>query len=93
MFTFVKIFSYEDVYLFLIATIRKITRNGNSITGSMSGKVKGYVGRLSITQNPLSMKPSGNLVMSHSKTEHKMLSNSTYVSFISQEQPLTILVR
>ena len=35
------------------------------LTGLMSGKVKYYVGKLSVTLILLSMKLSGNLVMSH----------------------------
>ena len=35
------------------------------ITGLMSGKVKYYVGKLSVSQIPLSMKLSGHSVMSH----------------------------
>ena len=42
----------------------------------MSGKVKYYVGKLSVSQIPLSMKLSGNLVMSHWKTGLRMLSNN-----------------
>ena len=45
-------------------------------TGLMSGKVKYYVGKLSVTLNLLSMKLLGNLVMSHWKTGLRMLSNN-----------------
>ena len=48
------------------------------ITGLMSGKVKYYVGKLSVTLILLSMKLSGNLVMSHWKTGLRMLSNNIY---------------
>ena len=47
-------------------------------TGLMSGKVKYYVGKLSVTLILLSMKFSGNLVMSHWKTGLRMLSNNIY---------------
>ena len=47
-------------------------------TGLMSGKVKYYVGKLSVTLILLSMEISGNLVMSHWKTELRMLSNNIY---------------
>ena len=42
----------------------------------MSGKVKYYVGKLSVSQIPLSMKLSGNLVMSHWKSGLRMFSNN-----------------
>ena len=48
-------------------------------TGLMSGKVKYYVGKLSATLILLSMKLSGNLVMSHWKTELRMISNNIYM--------------
>ena len=57
------------------------------ITVLMSGKVKYYVKKLSVTQILLSMKLSGNFVMPHWKTGLRMLSK-----YISQEQPLTILL-
>ena len=44
----------------------------------MSGKVKYYVGKLSVRLILLSMKLSGNLVMSHWKTGLRMLSNNIY---------------
>ena len=48
-------------------------------TGLMSGKVKYYVGKLSVTLILLSMKLSEkNLVMSHWKTGLRMLSNNIY---------------
>ena len=47
-------------------------------TGLMSGKVKYNVGKLSVSLNLLSMKLSGNLVMSHWKTGLRMLSNNMY---------------
>ena len=47
-------------------------------TGLMSGKVKYYVGKLSVTLILLSMKLSGNLVMFHWKTGLRMLSNNIY---------------
>ena len=47
-------------------------------TGLMSGKVKYYFGKLSVTLILLSMKLSGNLVMSHCKTVLRMLSNNIY---------------
>ena len=47
-------------------------------TGLMSGKVKYYVGRLSVTLILLFMKLSGNLVISHWKTGLRMLSNNIY---------------
>ena len=47
-------------------------------TGYMSGKVKYYVGKLSVTLFLLSMKLSGNLVMSHWKTGLRMPSNNIY---------------
>ena len=46
-------------------------------TGLMSGKVKYYVGKLSVTLI-LSMNLSGNLVMSHWKIGLKMLSDNIY---------------
>ena len=49
-----------------------------SFTGLMSGKVKYNVGKLSVSLNLLSMKLSGNLVMSHWKTGLRMLSNNMY---------------
>ena len=48
-------------------------------TRLMSGKVKYYVGKLSVTLILLSMKLSGNLVMSHWKTGLRMPSNNIYV--------------
>ena len=48
-------------------------------TGLMSGKVKYYAGKLSVTLILLSMKLSGNLVMSHWKTGLRMLSNNKYI--------------
>ena len=45
-------------------------------TAFMSGKVKYYVGKLSVTLILLSMKLSGNLVMSHCKTRLRMPSNN-----------------
>ena len=47
-------------------------------TGLMSGKVKYYVGKLSVTLNLLAVKLSGNLVMSHWKTGIRILSNNMY---------------
>ena len=47
-------------------------------TGLMSGKVKYYVGKPSVTLILLSMKLSGNLVMSHWKTGLRMLSKNVY---------------
>ena len=47
-------------------------------TGLMSGKVKYYVGKLSVTLILLSMKLSGNLAMSHWTTGLRMLSNNIY---------------
>ena len=47
-------------------------------TELMSGKVKYYVRKLSVTLILLSMKLSGNLVMSHKKTGLRMLSNNLY---------------
>ena len=47
-------------------------------TGLMSAKVKYYVGKLSVALILLSMKLSGNLVMSHWKTGLRMLSNNIY---------------
>ena len=46
-------------------------------TGLMSGKVKYYVGKLSVTLI-LSMNLSGNLVMSHWKMGLRMLSDNIY---------------
>ena len=50
-------------------------------TGLMSDKVKYYVGKLSVTLILLSMKLSGNLVMSHWKAGLRMLSNNIYACF------------
>ena len=50
----------------------------DDFTELMSGKVKYYVGKLSVTLILLSMKLSGNLVMSRWKTGLKMLSNNIY---------------
>ena len=62
-------------------------------TGLMSGKVKYYVGKLSVTLILLSMKLSGILVMSHWKTGLRMFSNNIYICLlVSQEQPLEILL-
>ena len=47
-------------------------------TGLMSGKVKYYVGKLSVTLILLSMKLSENLVMSHWKTGLRLPSNNIY---------------
>ena len=47
-------------------------------TGLLSGKVKYYVGKLSVTLLLLSMNLSGNLVMSHWKTGLRMPSNNIY---------------
>ena len=47
-------------------------------SGLMSGKVKYYVGKILVTLILLSMKLSGNLVMSHWKTGLRMLSNNIY---------------
>ena len=47
-------------------------------TGLMSGKVKYYVGKLSVMLILLSMKLSGNLVMSHWKMGLRMLSSNIY---------------
>ena len=47
-------------------------------TGLMSGKVKCYVGKLSVTLILLSMELSGNLVVSHWKTGLRMFSNNIY---------------
>ena len=44
----------------------------------MSGKVKYYVGKLSVTLILLAMKLSGNLVMSHRKMGLRMLLNNIY---------------
>ena len=52
--------------------------NVADFTGLMSGKVKYYVGKLSVTLILLSMKLSGNVVMYHWKTELRMLSNNIY---------------
>ena len=60
-------------------------------TGLMPGKVKYYIGMLSVTLILLSMKLSGNLVMSHWKTGLRMLSNNICL-IVSQEQPLEILL-
>ena len=49
-----------------------------NFTGLMPEKVKYYVGKLSVTLILLSMKLSGNLVMSHWKTRLRMLSNNIY---------------
>ena len=62
-------------------------------TGLMSGKVKYYVGKLSVTLILLSMKLSGNLDMSHWKTGLRMLSNNIYICLlVRQEQPVEILL-
>ena len=47
-------------------------------TGFMSGKVKYYVGKLSVTLILLSIKLSGNLVMSPWKMGLRMFSNNIY---------------
>ena len=47
-------------------------------TGLMASKVKYYVGKLSLTLTLMSMKLSGNLVMSHWKTGLRMLLNNIY---------------
>ena len=47
-------------------------------TGLMSGKVTYCVGKLSVTLILLSMKLSGNLVMSHWKKGLRMLSNNIH---------------
>ena len=48
-------------------------------TRLMFGKVKYYVGKLSVTLILLFMKLSGNLVMSHWMTGLRMLSNKIYM--------------
>ena len=48
-------------------------------TGLMSGKVKYYVGKLSVTLILLSMKLSGNSAMSHWKTGLRMPSKYIYI--------------
>ena len=55
-------------------------------TGLMSGKVKYYVGKLSVTLILLSMKLSGNLVMFHWKTGLRMLSNSIYACLLARSK-------
>ena len=60
-------------------------------TGLMSGKVKYYVGKLSVTLILLSMKLSGNLVKYHWKTGLRMLSSNICL-LARQEQPLEILL-
>ena len=50
----------------------------SDFTGLMSGKVKYYVGKLSVMLILLSLKLSGNLVMSHWKTGLRMLSDNIY---------------
>ena len=55
------------------------------LTGLMSGKVKYYFGKLSVTLILLSMKLSGNLVMSHCKTGLRMLSNNIYACFLARD--------
>ena len=47
-------------------------------TGLISGKVKYYVGKLSVTLILLSIKLSGNMVMSQWKTGLRMLFNNIY---------------
>ena len=54
----------------------RLTIDAADIAGLISGKVNYYVGKLSVTQIPLSMKLSRNLVMSHRKTGLRMLSNN-----------------
>ena len=51
-----------------------------NFTGLMSGKVKFYVKKLSLTLILLSKKLSGNLAMSHWKTGLRMLSNNIYAN-------------
>ena len=53
-------------------------------TGLMSGNVKYYVGKLSVTPILLSMKLSGNLGMSHWKTGLRMPSNNIYACLSSR---------
>ena len=47
-------------------------------TGLMSGKVRYYVGNLSVTLILLSMKLSGNLVKSYMKMGLRIVSNNIY---------------
>ena len=54
-------------------------------TGLMPGKVKYYVGNLSVTLILLSMKLSGDLVMSHWKTGLRMLSNNIHLNKLINE--------
>ena len=60
-------------------------------TGLMSGKVKYYAGKLSVTLILLSKKLSGNLVMSHWKTGLRMFSDNICLLVI-QEQSLELLL-
>ena len=53
-------------------------------TGLMSGKVKYYVGKLSVSPILLSMKLSGSLVISHWKTGLRMLSNNIYACVLAR---------
>ena len=62
-------------------------------TGLMSGKVKYYVGKLSVTLILLlSMKLSGNLVMSRWKTGLRMLSSNIYACLSDRNKILEILL-
>ena len=59
-------------------SLRSLLSVDVDFTGLMSGKVKYYVGKLSVTLILLSMKLSGNLVMSHWKMGLRMPSNNIY---------------
>ena len=60
-------------------SLRSLLSVDADFTGLMSGKVKYYVGKLSVTLILLSMKISGNSAMSHWKTGLRMPSNNIYM--------------
>ena len=70
--------------------LKKETQTAADITDPMSAKFKYYVQRLSVTQDPLSMKPAGYLDMSNWKTALRIMSNIIYACFIGQKQPLRL---
>ena len=65
------------MFLFFLLFLRSLLSiDAADSIGLMPGKVNYYVEELTVSQIPLSMKLSGNLVMSHWKTGLRMLSNN-----------------
>ena len=73
-------------------SLRFLSVDVADFTGLMSGKVKYYVGKLSVTLILLSMKLSGNVVMSHLEDWIKNALEQYTCLLVSQEQPSEILL-